>query len=320
MMTHAALSRAARDSRSATPGGAPSDSRMRIAWIALTALAPAVWGTTYIVTTHALPPGHPVFAALMRTLPAGVLALLTSRQLPRGTWWRKSIVLGSLNMACFFPLLFVAAQRLPGGVAATLGAAQPIIVAGLAVTVLGEPLSAWRLIWGVIGVVGIALVVLGPQAQLDALGVAAGLGGAASMGLGVVLTKRWGRPDGVGALTLAGWQLTGAGLLLIVPALVIDGVPTEIDTAALAGYTWLGLVGGLAAYVLWFEGIRRLPVTPTALLGLLSPLTAALLGSVMADEALTPFQFLGFALALTAMSAGQLAPPSSRSSSRKDPS
>ena len=242
MTTHVAPSQASSDSRSAAPGGGLSGRRSRIAWIALTSLAPAVWGTTYIVTTHALTPGHPVFAALMRTLPAGVLALLASRQLPRGTWWWKSIVLGALNMACFFPLLFVAAQRLPGGVAATLGAAQPIIVAGLAVTVLGERLSAWRLMWGVAGVVGIALVVLGPQAQLDALGVAAGLGGAVSMGLGVVLTKRWGRPDGVSALGLAGWQLTGAGLLLTVPALVIDGVPTGIDAAALAGYAWLGIV------------------------------------------------------------------------------
>ena len=297
---------------------ASSEARRSAGWIALTALAPAVWGTTYIVTTHALPTGHPVFAALMRTLPAGTLALALTRRLPSGQWWWKSLVLGALNMACFFPLLFVAAQRLPGGVAATLGAAQPIIVAGLAVVVLSEHPSVWRLIWGGIGVVGVALVVLGPQAGLDALGVAAGLGGAVSMGLGVVLTKRWGRPDGVSALSLAGWQLTGAGLLLIVPALLIDGVPTGIDATAVLGYSWLGLVGGLAAYVLWFEGIRRLPVTPTALLGLLSPLTAALLGHVIAGEVLNPIQLLGFALALTAMTAGQLAPPSSRSSSRKE--
>ncbi|OLL11614.1 EamA family transporter [Actinomyces oris] len=318
MTTHAGPSQASCDSRSAASGGGLSGGRSRIAWITLISLAPAVWGTTYIVTTHALPPGHPIFAALMRTLPVGVLALLASRQLPRGTWWWKSIVLGALNMACFFPLLFVAAQRLPGGVAATLGAAQPIIVAGLAVVVLSEHPSVWRLIWGGIGVVGVALVVLGPQAGLDALGVAAGLGGAVSMGLGVVLTKRWGRPDGVSALSLAGWQLTGAGLLLIVPALVIDGVPAGIDATAVAGYSWLGLVGGLAAYVVWFEGIRRLPVTPTALLGLLSPLTAALLGHLVIGEVLTSIQLLGFALALTAMTAGQLAPPSSRSSSRKD--
>ena len=297
---------------------ASSEARRSAGWIALTALAPAVWGTTYIVTTHALPTGHPVFAALMRTLPAGTLALALTRRLPSGQWWWKSLVLGALNMACFFPLLFVAAQRLPGGVAATLGAAQPIIVAGLAVVVLSERPSAWRLMWGGIGVVGVALVVLGPQAGLDVLGVTAGLGGAVSMGLGVVLTKRWGRPDGVSALSLAGWQLTGAGLLLIVPALVIDGVPAGIDATAVAGYSWLGLVGGLAAYVVWFEGIRRLPVTPTALLGLLSPLTAALLGHLVIGEVLTSIQLLGFALALTAMTAGQLAPPSSRSSSRKD--
>ena len=297
---------------------ASSEARRSAGWIALTALAPAVWGTTYIVTTHALPTGHPVFAALMRTLPAGALALALTRRLPSGQWWWKSLVLGALNMACFFPLLFVAAQRLPGGVAATLGAAQPIIVAGLAVVVLSERPSAWRLMWGGIGVVGVALVVLGPQAGLDVLGVTAGLGGAVSMGMGVVLTKRWGKPDGVSALSLAGWQLTGAGLLLIVPALLIDGVPTGIDATAVAGYSWLGLVGGLAAYILWFEGIRRLPVTPTALLGLLSPLTAALLGHVIAGEVLSPIQFLGFALALTAMTAGQLAPPSSRSSSRKE--
>ena len=307
--------------QSAQPIGhrkASSEARRSAGWIALTALAPAVWGTTYIVTTHALPTGHPVFAALMRTLPAGALALALTRRLPSGQWWWKSLVLGALNMACFFPLLFVAAQRLPGGVAATLGAAQPIIVAGLAVVVLSEHPSVWRLIWGGIGVVGVALVVLGPQAGLDALGVAAGLGGAVSMGLGVVLTKRWGRPDGVSALSLAGWQLTGAGLLLIVPALVIDGVPAGIDATAVAGYSWLGLVGGLAAYVVWFEGIRRLPVTPTALLGLLSPLTAALLGHLVIGEVLTSIQLLGFALALTAMTAGQLAPPSSRSSSRKE--
>ena len=307
--------------QSAQPIGhrkASSEARRSAGWIALTALAPAVWGPTYIVTTHALPTGHPVFAALMRTLPAGALALALTRRLPSGQWWWKSLVLGALNMACFFPLLFVAAQRLLGGVAATLGAAQPIIVAGLAVVVLSERPSAWRLMWGGIGVVGVALVVLGPQAGLDVLGVTAGLGGAVSMGLGVVLTKRWGKPDGVSALSLAGWQLTGAGLLLIVPALLIDGVPTGIDATAVAGYSWLGLVGGLAAYVLWFEGIRRLPVTPTALLVLLSPLTAALLGHVIAGEVFSPIQLLGFALALTAMTAGQLAPPSSRSSSRKD--
>lgn len=295
----------------AAPETAPPTRRVPRAsrgWIALTALVPMVWGTTYIVTTHLLPPGHPLFAALMRCLPGGVLALLITRTLPRGSWWWRSLVLGTLNMAAFFPLLFLAAQHLPGGVAATLGAAQPLLVALLAIPILGDRLTLRRLAWGVLGVAGVALVVLGPGARLDAIGVVAGLAGAASMGVGVVLTKRWGRPEGVSSLTLAGWQLTAGGIVLLLPALLIDGIP-PIDGAAVLGYTWLGLVGGVAAYTVWFAGIRRLPVAPTALLGLLSPLTAAALGALLAGERLTPIQLLGFAIALVAMLAGQLSAP-----------
>lgn len=269
-----------------------------------------VWGTTYIVTTELLPAGHPLFAALLRALPAGIIALLITRTLPRGEWWWKIAMLGTLNIGIFLPLLFITAERLPGGVAATLGASQPIIVAVLVVAILHERFSPWRLGWGIVGAAGVGMVVLGPGAGLDLVGVLAGVGGALSMGLGVVLTKRWGRPEGVGAVTLAGWQLTAGGLVLLLPALMIDGVPEQVDGPAVAGYLWLGLIGGLVTYSLWFAGIRRLPVTATALLGLLSPLVAATLGALLLGELLSLVQILGFALALSAMVAGQLTPRS----------
>lgn len=290
--------------------------RQQAGWTVLTAVAPMVWGTTYIVTTHLLPDGHPVFAALMRTLPPGLIALALSRRLPRGDWWWKSLALGALNMAAFFPLLFVTAQRLPGGVAATLGAVQPLVIAILAVLILHERLSGWRLWWGMTGMAGVGMVVLGPDAALDPLGVLAGLAGAASMGTGVVLTKKWGRPEHVSAVGLAGWQLTSAGVLLAIPALILDGVPERIDAGAWAGYAWLGLVGALLTYTIWFAGICHLSVTPTALLGLLSPLTAALLGALIAGESLTIVQLAGFALALTALVAGQLPRPLHRKETR----
>lgn len=275
---------------------------------ATTALAPMVWGTTYLVTSAFLPADHPLFAALMRSLPAGLLGLLIARRLPHGDWWWKIGVLGTLNIGVFFPLLFVAAERLPGGVAATLGATQPILITVLAVIVLGECLSRWRLAWGLIGVTGVGLVVLGPGAGFDLLGVLAGIGGAAAMGTGVILIKRWGRPPGVSAVGFAGWQLTAGGLVLLVPALLLNGVPETIDGAGMLGYLWLGLIGGLLAYTLWFRGLGRLPVTATALLGLLSPLVAAALGVAFAGESLNPTQLAGFALALAALSCGQLSP------------
>ncbi|WP_067181438.1 EamA family transporter [Microtetraspora niveoalba] len=273
-----------------------------------TAVAPAVWGTTYLVTTELLPAGHPMFAGLMRALPAGVLALVLTRTLPRGAWWWKAAVLGVLNIGAFFPLLFLAAERLPGGVAATFGAAQPIIVAVLAALVLGERLSRWRLAWGVVGVIGVGLVVIGPAAAIDGVGVVAGLAGAGVMALGVTLTKRWGRPEGVGPMALAGWQLTAGGLALLAVVTLFEGVPATIDAPAAGGYLWLGLVGGLLAYTLWFRGIGVLNVTATALLGLLSPLVAAILGALVLAERFTVPQLIGFGLALAALVAGQLSP------------
>jgi probable blue pigment (indigoidine) exporter len=281
-----------------------------------------VWGTTYFVTTEMLPAGHPLFAGLARALPAGLAAVAigallsratargtgaaAGRALPRGAWWWKSAVLGILNIGLFFAMLFVSAERLPGGVAATLGAVGPLVVALLAVPVLHERLTLRRVAWGLAGVAGVGLVVLGPGARLDAGGVVAGLVGAASMALGVTLTKRWGRPDGVSHVSVAGWQLTAGGLFLVPVTLLAEGAPPAIDGKAALGYLWLGLVGGLIAYVLWFRGIGRLPVTSVAFLAPLSPLVAAAVGVGVLGEELSGLQVAGFVLALAAVLAGQL--------------
>lgn len=274
----------------------------------LTAIVPVVWGTTYIVTTELLPPGHPLFASLMRALPAGLIAIALTRVLPTGAWWWKSAVLGVLNIGAFFPLLFVAAYHLPGGVAATLGAAQPLVVAVLVILVLHERFSAWRFGWGIIGIIGVALVVLRSTAILDPVGIVAGLLSAVSMGIGVTLTKKWGRAAGIPALALAGWQLTAGGLFILPLTLAFEGVPSSVDATALVGYVWLGLVGGLLAYALWFSGIGRLPVASVAVLGLLSPLVAAALGALLLGENLSAVQLAGFALSLAAIAAGQIVP------------
>ncbi|GAA1993815.1 EamA family transporter [Isoptericola halotolerans] len=284
---------------------APATLRWRTT--ALTAVTPVVWGTTYLVTTELLPPGHPLFAAAARALPAGLLALALTRTLPRGSWWWRAAVLGVLNIGAFFPLLFIAAERLPGGVAATLGAATPLVATVLAVVVLGERWSRWRLAWGTVGVLGVGFVVLGPDAALDPVGIVAGLGGAAAMALGVTLTKKWGPPPGVGPMAFAGWLLTAGGLALV-PLALVEGVPARIDGPALGGYLWLGIVGGLVAYTLWFSGVRRLSVPAVAFLGLLSPLTAAVLGAMALGQTLAPWQLVGFGLALLAMLAGQVVP------------
>ncbi|WP_226985990.1 EamA family transporter [Brachybacterium sp. FME24] len=269
----------------------------------LTAIAPLTWGTTYLVTTELLPPGHPLWSGVLRALPAGLLALAIGRTLPRGHWWWRSLLLGTLNIGAFFPLLFLAAYLLPGGVAGVFGATGPLLVAMLAAVLLGERPTARRLTWGVLAALGVAAMALGPDAALNPLGILAALAGVLSMALGTVLSARW-RPP-VGPVTFAGWQLTAGGLVIAPLALAVEGAPPALDAAALLGYTWLTLVGGLLAYVLWFRGLGAMPTGAAAFLPVLSPLVAAALGFLVLGEQLTAVQGAGFALALVAVVAAQ---------------
>ncbi|WP_108999459.1 EamA family transporter [Streptomyces rishiriensis] len=278
----------------------------RSATALLTALAPVSWGTTYAVTTEFLPADRPLFTGLMRALPAGLLLLALGRVLPRGAWWGKAAILGALNIGAFFPLLFLSAYRLPGGMAAVVGSVGPLFVVGLSALLLGQRPSARNLVTGVVAAFGVSLVVLKAAGALDALGVLAALASTASMSAGTVLTKKWGRPDGVGPLALAGWQLTAGGLLIAPLAFLLEGPPPALDGRAVGGYLYLALANTAVSYWLWFHGIGRLSATQVTFLAPLSPLTAAVVGWAALGQALTPVQLTGMALAFGATLAGQL--------------
>ncbi|SCG57028.1 probable blue pigment (indigoidine) exporter [Micromonospora inositola] len=284
---------------------------------ALTAAAPTAWGTTYLVTTELLPADRPLWCGALRALPAGLLLLALTRRRPRGVWWWRSALLGALNIGAFFPLLFLAAYRLPGGTAAVLGAAQPLLVAALGVVALGTRPGRPALLAALAAPLGVTLVVLRPGAALDPLGITAGLAATAAMAAGLVLTRRWGRPAGVGTLAATSWQLVAGGLMIVPLAAAVEGAPAAPDRPALLGYAWLGLVGTAGAYALWFRGVALLPVTRVSVLGALSPLTAAALGWLVLDQALGPVQLAGFAVAVAAMVVGQL--PGQPASRRRQP-
>ncbi|MCF3100799.1 EamA family transporter [Streptomyces roseoverticillatus] len=275
----------------------------RVGTLLLTALAPAVWGTTYLVTTELLPPGRPLLAAVVRALPAGLALVAVTRRLPQGVWWWRALVLGALNIGAFFALLFVAAYRLPGGVAATVGAIQPLLVALLSSGLLGERLKPRTLIAAVAGVAGVSLLVLRAGARLDGLGVAAAAGGAVVMATGVVLSKRWASPAPLLATT--GWQLVAGGLLLLPVALFVEGTPPVPTGTNLAGYAYLAVIGSALAYALWFRGIRLLSPTDVTFLGLLSPLVATVLGWLALGQELTAAQGFGAVVVLGSLVAAQ---------------
>ncbi|WP_353631249.1 EamA family transporter [Achromobacter xylosoxidans] len=265
----------------------------------LTATAPAIWGSTYVVTTLMLPQGYPLTVAMLRALPAGLLLLLAVRQIPHGIWWLRSAILGALNFSIFWALLFVAAYRLPGGVAATLGAIQPLIVILLARALLGTPVRGLAVLAALAGIGGVALLVLGPKAALDPVGVAAGLASAASMALGTVLSRRWQPP--VSALAFTSWQLTAGGALLLPVALLAEPALPPVTTLNVLGIAYLGLVGAALTYVIWFRGLARLEPAVVSSLGFLSPLSAVLLGWALLDQRLSAAQMAGMAIVVSSV-------------------
>ncbi|WP_424710599.1 EamA family transporter [Kitasatospora acidiphila] len=272
---------------------------------AAAAVAPASWGTTYLVTTQMLPEGRPMLAAAIRVLPAGLLLLALGRKLPKGIWWWRAIVLGMLNIGFFSPLIFIGAYHLPGGVAATIGALQPLLVTGFSIGLLGVRPGLRPIMAGVIGAAGVALLVLKAGAKLDTTGIVAMVAATVLMSVGTVLTRRWGRPEGVTLVDMTAWQLTVGGIFLAPLAAFTEGMPPALTGRNVIGFAYLVLIGTALAYFLWFRGIQKLGAGPASFLGLINPLVATVGGILVLNQTLTGWQVLGLVLALGAMVAGQ---------------
>lgn len=264
----------------------------RLMILLMAALPPAIWGSTYLVTTELLPADRPLTAAVLRLLPVGLLIVLLTRSRPApGQWWRL-VVLSALCMSGLHALLFVSAYRLPGGLAALLVCAQPLIVLVLGFALFGQRTSLRVCLAAGIGFVGVALVLLSPSLlRWDVLGAVAALLAAASMGLGTLLIKRWGMQMPVLAFT--GWQLLLGGLLLVPLALYMEMPLPPLEARNLAGYLYLAIIGTLIPYLLWFRALRELEPVLISIFLLLSPLSALALGYLFLDQALTGWQALG---------------------------
>jgi probable blue pigment (indigoidine) exporter len=276
--------------------------------VLLTAVAPAAWGSTYIVTENFLPPDRPLFAATVRALPIGLVLLALRRQLPHGAWWWKAVVLGICNIGMFFPLIFLAAYHLPGGLAATLQATSPLAVMGIAWPLIGERPALIRLGAALVGIAGVALLVLRSTGQVDTLGLVGAFGSVLVSALGFVLIKRWPAPTDM--LTLVSWQLVVGGLVLLPVCLLVEGAPPAIDAQAAFGFGWLAIAGTGVAYVCWFHGLSRMPAGAVSLIGLVNPVVGTVLGVLFASEVFGWVQALGMVLVLGGVLAGQRLRPS----------
>lgn len=274
----------------------------RIRWMLITAIAPIAWGSTYFITRHLLPGDTPLWGAVLRCLPAGLIVLLFARRVPTASWWWRSLVLGALTVGGLNVLVYVAAQRLPTTIASTLMSTSAGALLILGWVILHQRPHLAAIFGAAIGIAGVVVMMAPGGADVDSVGVAAAVGAMLSSSLGFVLTAKWGRD--VPPIDLTAWQLIAGGILVLPAATIIEGAPPAIDLTAGLGFIYIILVATVLAYVAWFTGLKSLPSSAVGVIGLLNPATGVLLGVLLADEPFGPAQATGVTLVAAGIVAG----------------
>ncbi len=198
-------------------------------WVLVTAIAPVAWGSNYYVTHEFLPADAPLYGGLLRALPAGLVLLAVCRRLPSGSWWWRSLVLGTLNVGAFFVLVYVAAQLLATSVAATVMATSPVVMMLFAWLLLASPPRYRHLAGAAVGIAGVVLMLFTGAVAADPRGVLASVAAMVMSSLGYVLTKKWSAD--VDVLSLTSWQLVAGGLVLLPFAVLVEGAPPVLEPA-----------------------------------------------------------------------------------------
>lgn len=263
-----------------------------------------VWGGSFFFAEIALQAVPPLTIALHRVVWAlPVLALvirLRGIALPRSPRiWAAYLVMGALNNAIPFSLIFWGQTRIDSGLASILNGTTAVfgaVVAGLLLA--DEPLTPRKITGALFGLAGVAAI-MGPGvltgldptnlAQLAVLGAA----------LSYALASVWGRatlsgpPPEMNALGM----LTGSTLLMIPVVLLADGPPQ----LALPAHVWAALLGlstlsTALAYLLYFGILSRAGAANLMLVTLMIPPVAVTLGAAGLGERLSPGAFAGFGL------------------------
>jgi len=273
----------------------------RVAVLAFTLLV-LFWGSAFTTIKVALAYSPPVLFAGTRTLLCGVLVAIAAlvwggRANLRRDWWIY-LLLAAFNVVGFMGLQTFAVFYMPSGSAAVVIYLQPILVGLLAFLILGETLSATKVVGLLLGFSGVVAVSAGSffgSSFGTPIGVAFGLLSAVSWALGTVYFKRYGERLSAlwavaGPFTLGGVFLTGLGLGLE-PFSEISW-----NQSFVASWLYTVLAGTALAWMLWLGLVRAGEASRVSSYVFFVPLVSVLLGVLFLGEPLGPSLLVGAAL------------------------
>ena len=296
------MSRGAREAAALTPAAGRRDP----GGYALVIGSYLLFGLSATLVTWADAP-QSVLLVIRFVLAAAVLLLVFARRQPlagvfkRGVW-QRFLLMGALD--AFTMIAYFYAVRAVGVAIATFFLfLQPVWVALLAPRLLRAATERVVYVALTVAVLGMALILLpsftGEAVGLSTIGLAAALAAGWSFAFFQMLVKRLTREissvtvviaesvlDVAFILPLALWQFADAG----------QGLTARDWVAAVV----MGLVTTALAYTMWVEGVARIRVQHSSILGLLTPVAAPIYALVILGQGIAAWTIAGGALILFA--------------------
>ncbi len=245
----------------------------------------------------------PLSVAAFRLLAGGGLLLAvhvaTGRRWPRGrAAWARIIITGLLSagfQAAYFCSIALSSVSLATLI--TIGGV-PVIVSAAGMALGRErPTRAGLAALGV-ALAGLVLLAGIPGGGFSgtAMLASAGLALASAAGFAAMTLIGASPVPGLDDQVLTGFGSALGGLALLPLAAAIGGIAFRASAEAIWLVAALGIGPTALAYTLYYRGLRSASPTTAALVTLLEPLTAALLGAVVLGDRLGPAGIAGAAL------------------------
>lgn len=262
-----------------------------------------LWSTTPLAINWSLPLGGYAFALLARVALGVVCALLllyvSGGRFPlRRAVWPAYLIGGGSLFVTFF-CVYWAAQFVYSGLIALVFALSPLVTGVVAALWLGERAFAPIKLFGMLlSIAGMMLVFAGgenlgsPQALS---GLAVVLLAVAVNAIGLVGMKRLGGAASPLANT-AGTLFVSLPLFVLAWLLSGAALPDSFPLRASLAVVYLGLFSSVVAFALYYFLMKHLPAVSLAMITVVTPLVALVLGSLLNDELLSVRTWIGAAI------------------------
>src|SRR5918994_1814390 len=273
------------------PAPRPTRRLQLLVWLALC----AIWGSTWLAIKLGLQDLPPLTFAGIRfataTLLLGVIVVARGFHLPTGRQdWTLLLYTGFLSITVNYALVFWGEQYISSGLAALLSATVPLFGLPLAHRYLtSEPLTSRKLGGVLLGLAGIGVVFSG---ELGASGSHA-LWASGGIVLAALATAQAGvlvkaRGTHIEPSVLAGVQMAGGCIPLLVGGILLEGSPFDFDWTplALGALAYLTVLGSVIAFLMYYWLIRHTAVSGVLMVPLVTPLVAVLVGVLFGGESI----------------------------------